>query len=122
MTQARLEQMADIYLSAAPDTDIPVWLLLTGIIISLIGLFFILYFLWQYFNDPLTELEHQLKQEKLSSREAAHRLAYLLDLRETKKHKNNQLTRPQIDHLRFQRQPPESSELLALIVRAKYER
>lgn len=108
--QTNLIQMADILMPPSPESSLLVWLILAGILI--ICVIFIL--LWWYFMQPLTQLQRQLKQGKLSTREAAHQLAHLANTEIKLQH--------QIDRLRFQRQTPEFNELLILINKVRHGR
>jgi len=111
----KLDQMADILLAPAPETPIPLWLFFAAMSVALLILFFLLFLFWKLFKQPLLKLEHDLKQDKVQTREAAHCLARLLD-----KNKNTKISR-QIDQLRFQRQPPDINTLLSVIDTLKHE-
>ena len=110
MSQTNLMQMADILLAPSPEPTMPVWLVLAGSII----VFMFLFMMWRYLTQPIIRLQRHLKRGKLSPREGAHRLARLA-------HYDNELQQ-QIDQLRFQRKPPDRSELMVLINKVKHGR
>lgn len=110
MEDGSLVRMADILLPTAQAQDtspglLPIVLAAT-LIVGLIA--------WHRFNRPLGRLTRDLRRGNVSTRGAAHRLAGLV-------HENVPL-RLQIDRLRFRRRPPDSSELLALIEKARDDR
>jgi len=102
--------MADILLPISPEPALSAWIVL----VVLIAVLILLILLWQYLKQPLVLLKRQLKQGKLSPREAAHRLAHITNA--------DIKLQQQVDQLRFQRQAPEYDELLILIDKVKYGR
>ena len=119
MSQVNLVKMADILLPIPPEQVIPIWFVFIMSGVGVISIVIVFFLLWYHLTQPLALLERHLKQDKLSPREAAHLLASLV--REKKRRTNIQLLQ-QIDHLRFQRQAPKSSELLSIINRVKHGR
>ncbi len=87
----------------------PRWgLLLAVVALPTLGL--LLWFGWRRLH-PLTRLERALRQGRIGTREAAHRLARLGGLPPD--------LAGEIDHLRFNRRPPDRHTLLALITRLR---
>ena len=126
MNQSNLSQMADIFLPLPPEPVMPVWLLFVAITAALFILSILSLLLWKYIKEPLSILERQLKQGRLSSRETAHCLAHIVltkgRTRSKKENKKNSDLPQQIDQLRFQRQTPDINELLILINTENHDR
>ncbi|MCU7800615.1 MAG: hypothetical protein KZQ70_10825 [gamma proteobacterium symbiont of Lucinoma myriamae] len=131
MSQVKLVEMADILLPVSPEQLMPIGFTLVITSAGFICIVIVFFFLWRYLTQPLMQLERHLKQNKLSSREAAHVLASIV--RKTThvkdkvrgkikdKEKNKKLMK-QIDQLRFQRSVPKNSDLLNLISSVKHGR
>lgn len=96
--------MADILMPApAPASGAaPAWI--TASVALLLGLAAAW---WWYRNRPLKRLRRELAQGHLAPRAAAHRLARLTDA--------DSGMRTELDRLRFQRQPPPTDAVAALI-------
>ncbi len=127
MNQSNLSRMSDIFLPLPPEQVMPVWWLFVAITAALLVLLILSLLLWKYIKEPLSILEHQLKQGRLSSRETAHCLAHLVRTKsktktKTKTKTENSDMQQQIDQLRFQRQTPDVNELLILINKVKHDR
>ena len=109
---SNITQMADIFVVLPAQSILADWLLFM-LIVS--GLIILLMFFFAWFRAPLVKLERYLKQGRLSPREAAHCLAQLTAA-------DNKKINKKIDQLRFQRQPPDSNDLLSLIAEVKHDR
>jgi len=109
-------QMADIFMPAPPQAIVSDELLF---FIPLIILVFIILFL-KWFKAPLVKLTRNLKQGKLSSRETLHCLALLLEASKNNKQGSELKISKKINQLRFQRHPPNHSEVLSLIKRLQH--
>jgi len=118
--------MSDIFLPLPPEQVMPVWSLFVVITAVLLVVFILSFLVWKNIKEPLSVLERQLKQGRLSSRETAHCLAHLARTKSKTRSKienrENSDLRQQIDQLRFQRQTPDINALLILINKVKHDR
>lgn len=118
--------MSDIFLPLPPEQVMPVWSLFVVITAVLLVVFILSFLVWKNIKEPLSVLERQLKQGRLSSRETAHCLAHLVRTKSKTRSKienrENSDLRQQIDQLRFQRQTPDINALLILINKVKHDR
>jgi len=106
---SNITQMTDIIFLQPVETSVSDGMLFIFIAICLSILF--LFFLIK-FKSPLAKLERYLKKGKVSPREIAHQLAQLMS-------SDNKKINKEIDLFRFQRQPPDSDEILRLISEIK---
>lgn len=135
MSQVKLVEMADILLPVPPEQFMSLGFTLVITCVGLISVVIVSFLLWHYQTQPLKQLERHIKQNKLSSREAAHVFASIVrkttDVKGKLKNKvkgkfkdkeKNKKLMKQIDQLRFQRSAPKNSDLLKLINSVKHGR
>ncbi len=122
MNPIDLPQMADIFIPSPPHLPISMALLLLLVAVGVLLLLSLVLLFWFYLKSPLVKLESQLKQDNLSSRDAAHQLALILEKKPIKLEKIKVKTNlyQQVNHLRFQRELPNKKTLLVLIKKARY--
>ncbi len=82
------------------------WPTLISSLLLIVIMLLTLLLLWRQFH-PLSRLQRQLKNGRIPTRQAAHRLARHIP--------NDTKLRADIDTLRFSRQPPEPQRLLTMI-------
>ncbi|MFK5984319.1 MAG: hypothetical protein QM479_02670 [Pseudomonadota bacterium] len=125
MSKIHLSQMNDILPFPTVEPFLPFWLQLV-IVLSLAAIILIIFYL--YFQQPIIKLEYQLKQGKISCREAACKLARIIDKKQLKNNRWSKLQfevfsnlKNNINKIKFQRQNVDIKKLTSLINQVKHE-